>query len=139
MSSYKLAPERKTKTKKTIPYILTLLRDQWKAADTVFKTDPSPSNKSKFLAVQEQLLIFYLQDYKRSLTKLKVSFYLQGEKPGKILANRVKTHRAKSKISHFNTLNGNKIFDPRIIANTFADYYYYYYFPQSLNQRSILF
>lgn len=81
------------------------------------KLTPPPSNKSAFSSAQEQLRVFYLQDYEHILSRLKWSFYLQGDKPGKLLAARVKARQARNKISYLSTPLGHKIYDPREITN----------------------
>lgn len=48
---------------------------------------------------------------------------MQGDRPGRLLANRVKAFQAKTKISHISSPSGVKIQDPRAIANSFAEFY----------------
>lgn len=49
-------------------------------------------------------------------------FYSQGDRPGKFLANRVRI-LAKIKIPYIASAAGNRVHDPRDIADAFADYY----------------
>lgn len=109
-----------SREKKKRQLALTNLLQELRNADKEAKSNPSPITKSTFLSIQNKLRVFYLQDYNYSLNKLKWNSYLQGDRPGRFLANRVKTIQAKSKIPF---LTKGKIHDPRSIANAFAEYY----------------
>lgn len=115
--SCKLVPERGKKRQKRLSDLLAEL----KAAEV--KQNPSPSSKSSFSVIQEKLRTFYLQDYNNSLSRFKWNFYSQGDKPGRFLANRVKFLQAKSKIQFITTASGSRLYDPRSITNSFAEYY----------------
>lgn len=103
-------------------YALSSLLSDLKQADREFKDSPTPDNKSKFSLIQEKLRSYYLQDYERSLKRLKLSYYSHGDRAGKFLANRVKTLQAKNKIPYISSVSQGKICDPRLIADAFAEY-----------------
>lgn len=61
-----------------------------KLADREVKSPLSTANKHKSSLIQEKVLAVYLQDYERSLKRLKLSFYTHGDRSGKFLAKKVK-------------------------------------------------
>lgn len=64
-----------------------------------------------------------MHKYDYNLAKLRWNFYLQGDRPGKLLAWRVNQMQARSKIPFMLSTTREKIYDPQAIANLFADYY----------------
>lgn len=102
---------------------LTSLLNDLKLADEEVKRSPTSENQLKYSTIQEKLRIFYLQDYERSLKRLKLNFYSNGDRSGKFLAKRVKILQARNKIPFITTNTGDKIHDPRHIADAFAEYY----------------
>lgn len=107
--------------KKRLITLHALLADL-KSADASLKTSPTLDNQTKFSTAQEKLRVFYLQDYEKSLKRLKLNFYSGGDKAGKFLANRVKILQARNKIPYISSNSENKIHDPRLIADAFAYY-----------------
>lgn len=94
-----------------------------RTADKAFKDNPSDSTKYALKDLQTKLRALYLHKYDYNLAKLRWNFYLQGDRPGKILARRVKQQQANRRIPYMYTSRNEKVYDPQIITNIFADYY----------------
>lgn len=92
-------------------------------ADRIFKTNPSLQCEERLNSLKMELRLLYLHKYDYHLSKLKWNFYMQGDRPSKVLARRVKQIKAKTKIPFMYSKNNQKIYDPQGIANIFADYY----------------
>lgn len=65
-----------------------------------------------------------LQTHEKYLYSLKASYYSQGNRVGKLLANQLKAKQMKWSIPHLiNPKSGEKVFLSKEIANSFRDYY----------------
>lgn len=111
------ASERKQREQKLSQLLIDL-----GTADTAFKANPSPLTESTLKDLRSQLRLLYFHKYV-NLAKMKWNIYVQGDRPGKLLARRVKQSQAKSKIPYMFSRTGEKIYNPQDIVNRFADYY----------------
>lgn len=102
---------------------LTKLVADLQIADANFKAHPSPLNEKTLNSLRTELRLLYLHQYDHHLAKMKWNFYLQGDRPSKILARRVKQTQARTRIPYMVAKDRTKSFDPQAIANIFADYY----------------
>lgn len=111
---------REKKAKQTA---LNSLLDEIAATDNLFKSNPSTTLQEKLKSLRSKLRTAYLSQYEQRLSKLKWRFYLQGDRPGRLLANRVRAYQARSKVSYISGSDGSRIYDPQHIAESFANYY----------------
>lgn len=111
------------KEKKLRDHKLSQILADLKVADAAFKSNPSTQASNTLRDLRNQLRLLYLHKYDYNLAKLKWNFYVQGDRPGRILAKRVKQLQVKSKFPYLYTKDKQKICDPQAIENTFADYY----------------
>lgn len=114
-----LAAREKKRREQKLSHLLTELG----RADSAFKSNPNQLTESTLKDLRSQLRLLYLHKYDYNLAKMKWNFYVQGDRPGKLLAKRVKQYQAKSKIPYMFSRTGEKIYNPQDIANRFADYY----------------
>lgn len=97
--------------------------EDFKSTDRDLKNLPLNNNKCKYSLLQEKLRNFYLQDYERSVNKLKMHFYSQADRPVQFLSRRVRILQAKNKIPYNTSESGGKVHHPRKITKAFATYY----------------
>lgn len=93
------------------------------STEKIFKTNPTPQIQDKLRDLRNQLRLIYLHKFDFNLAKLKWNFYMQGDRPGKLLAKRVKQIQARNKIPYMFDKHKTKVHDPQKIADLFADYY----------------
>uniref|UniRef100_A0A8C5Q8J2 exodeoxyribonuclease III n=1 Tax=Leptobrachium leishanense TaxID=445787 RepID=A0A8C5Q8J2_9ANUR len=87
------------------------------------KTAPAPHIIAQLTLQRRELEHLMLQVTARSLRRLNYAHYTQGNKPGKLLASKLKGKRMQTNIPFLLDANGVKIYNPALITDEFARYY----------------
>lgn len=74
------------KNKKIREEKISKLLSDLQQADVAFKTNPSPQTEAALKKLRDDFRLLYLHKYDYNLAKLRWNFYLQGDRPGKLLA-----------------------------------------------------
>lgn len=83
----------------------------------------SPESHQKLLLLRAQYNELSASKAMASLLRLKQSFYDQGEKPGKVLAWRLKQLQSERAITSLQSDQGETIVDPTEINESFRKFY----------------
>lgn len=86
-----------------------------------FKTNPSSRTESTLKCLWNELCLLYLHKYDYNLAKLKWNFNMQGDRPGKMLAKRVKQNQTRTRIPFMMSKDNQVIMSPRLLQ--ISDYY----------------
>lgn len=88
------------------------------------KQNPLSSLSHKLAQIRYDLRMGLMEDFEKSTRRLKMNYYANGNKAGKILANRLRGFRCKARTPYIIHPTTNfKHCHPRDIADAFSDYY----------------
>ncbi len=98
----------------------------------LFETN-DPENKKKIISLKAQYNELTGNKIATNLMWLKQSYYDQGEKPGKLLAGRIKKIQTNGAINYILLDDGQASTDPLEINNAFKLYYENVYYSECLD------
>uniref|UniRef100_A0A8C5LSK8 Reverse transcriptase domain-containing protein n=1 Tax=Leptobrachium leishanense TaxID=445787 RepID=A0A8C5LSK8_9ANUR len=90
--------------------------------DTRNKASPTPELADEFDAALRSLTDLEADKYRIAMNRMRAKFYAFQNKPGRLLARRLKPSPPNVGISHLKT-DGGIIYNPMAMANEFASYY----------------
>ncbi|CAH2252535.1 Hypothetical predicted protein, partial [Pelobates cultripes] len=91
--------------------------------DKLNKSNPSTKLAKKVARLQRDLNALSLQTIERRMRALKSTYYTQGNRAGKLLANKLKAQRLQSKIPYIESPQASKLYNPTDIVNALASFY----------------
>lgn len=109
-------------------HAITTLLSKSQALETQSKNSTTPANTAALLNYRQELRLLLMADQKKALKNYKAKFYSQSNRAGKLLVSQLKNRQTKSNLSSIqHPLDGNTVYHPKHIANTFWHYYYSLY------------
>uniref|UniRef100_A0A8C5MF05 Reverse transcriptase domain-containing protein n=1 Tax=Leptobrachium leishanense TaxID=445787 RepID=A0A8C5MF05_9ANUR len=102
---------------------MTALTRRITVLETQNKSSPTPNITAQLISQRRELEHLMLQITARSLRRLNYAHYTQGNKPGKLLASKLKGKRMQTNIPYLLDANNVKIYNPALITDEFARYY----------------
>lgn len=114
------------------------MTQELKEIDRVYANYPTPDLYKRKQSLQTELNLLYTAETTRFLTQLRHKNYEYGEKTGKLLAQQIKEEAASRLITEIRTDSGQTTTDPKIINDTFKNFYSKLYSSESKNDSNLI-
>ncbi|CAH2322501.1 Hypothetical predicted protein [Pelobates cultripes] len=99
------------------------LLEDLKQIEAKNKLNPSKKLTKQVNKINSELHALSLTTMERQMRKLNLIHYTQGNKAGKTLARRLKTHYLQSKLPYMTSAANTKLYNPQDIVEELASFY----------------
>lgn len=106
--------------------------------DRMYACSPTPDLYKKRVSLQSELNLLYTAETTKLLRQLRHKHYEYGEKTGKLLAQQIKETTASRLITEIRTNSGQTTTNPKIINETFKNFYSTLYSSESKNDQKLI-
>lgn len=113
----KLGARRRRRRQQRILDLTTKIHD----LEKINKQISTPATSKHISQLRYELCLLFLENFEKSARRSNMNYYVNGNRAGKLLAQRIKGCRYKSKIPYItHSLTKEKHYHPQDIADTFS-------------------